>query len=77
MTPQNFDEIQVFNSVAERTGNRVARTTLRGGQSRCNSLAQLGTQWRRLGDGYYYLASTVWPAEVTELDLHKAWQPLA
>ena len=73
---QQFDEIHVFQSVAERTGNTVSRTNIRGRQGMCRSLTELGTKSRRLGDGYYYLAADAWPPDKTVLDLHKEWHTL-
>jgi hypothetical protein len=74
---QKFDEIHVFQSVAERTGNSVDRTNIRGRQGICRSLTELGMKTRRLGDGYYYLASDAWPSDKTEIDLRHVWTPLA
>ena len=73
---QCFDEIHVFESVAERTGNLVERATLRGRQGVCRSLTELRSKCRQFGDGYYCLAPSAWPAEVTAIDLRKSWQPL-
>lgn len=74
---QRFDEIHVFQSVAERTGNIVDRTNVRGRQGICRSLTELGMKCRRLGDGYYYLATDAWPPDVKVLDLSHTWRPLS
>jgi hypothetical protein len=74
---QKFDEVHVFQSKAERTGNSVDRTNVRGRQGICRSLTELGMKSRRLGDGYYYLASDAWPADTTEIDLRQVWRPLS
>jgi hypothetical protein len=74
---RSFDEIRVYESVAERTGNRVERSGLRGSASVCRSLTELASKCRRLGDGYYYLATTAWPDDAPSVNLSRTWQPLA
>lgn len=71
-----FYEIHVYNSVAERTGNQVDRSAVRGRVGVCRSITDLGAKSRRLGDGYYYLASGAWPEEVSSVDLSRPWAPL-
>ena len=71
-----FDEIQVFDGVAERTGVSVDRAGLRGRRGICRSFTELAAKSRRLGDGYYYLASAAWPAETKSVDLVRAWTTL-
>jgi hypothetical protein len=63
--------------VAERTGNIVDRTNIRGRQGICRSLTELGMKCRRLGDGYYYLAADAWPPDTKVLDLSHTWRPLS
>ena len=72
----SYDEIQVFNGVAERTGTSFDRAGVRGRRSVCRSLTDLGAKSRRLGDGYYYLASAAWPAGETKVDLNRTWASL-
>jgi len=72
----SYDEIQVFNGIAERTGTSLERAGLRGRRGVCRSLTELGAKSRRLGDGYYYLASAAWPADAVTVDLTRAWAPL-
>lgn len=74
---QSFDEIHVYESVAERTGNQVELSGIRGRVGVCRSLSELGAKCRRLGDGYYYLASTAWPADVPVVNLARTWVPLS
>jgi hypothetical protein len=74
---RSFEEIQVFASVAERTGNRIDRSGVRGRASVCRSLTELAAKCRRLGDGYYYLAAEAWPDDTPTVDLSRAWQPLS
>jgi hypothetical protein len=68
-----FDEIQVFDGVAERTGVSVDRAGVRGRRGVCRSVTELTAKSRRLGDGYYYLASTAWPAEAKSVNLAREW----
>ena len=70
---RSFDEIQVFNGVAERTGVSIDRAGVRGHSGVCRSLSELSSKSRRMGDGYYYLASNVWPTDTTSVNLVKAW----
>jgi hypothetical protein len=76
-TQQVFDEIRVYEGVAERTGNTVDRTSIRGRQGVCRSLTELTQKSRRLGDGYYYLAAAVWPPEETQIVLQKTWETMS
>ena len=71
-----FDEVQVYESVGERTGNRVDRAAIRGRAGVCRSVTELAAKFRRMGDGYYYIASTAWPADTEAVNLIKAWEPL-
>ena len=72
----SYDEIQVFDSVAERTGNRLERASIRGRAGVCRSLNELGLKCRRLGDGFYYLASAAWPADTSTVNLKREWQTI-
>jgi len=73
---EQYDEVQVFDSVAERTGNLATRAAVRGRQGVCRSLTDLASKCRRLGDGYYYLASSAWPEEKSTVNLRIEWEPL-
>jgi hypothetical protein len=72
----SFDEIRVFDGVAERTGTRLDRNGVRGRRSICRSLTDLAAKVRRLGDGYYYLSSSAWPEDQASVNLIKVWEPL-
>jgi hypothetical protein len=74
---QFYEEICIFNGVAERTGNTVDRAAVRGLRSVCRSVTELGTKLRRMGDGYYYVASAAWPDGVDSLDLNRPWASIA
>lgn len=73
---KSFDEVRVFDGVAERTGVIVDRAAVRGHLGVCRSVTELGSKCRRLGDGYYYLASAAWPADTTSVNLTRAWVAL-
>jgi hypothetical protein len=74
---QSYEEVQIFDGVAERTGNRIDRAGVRGRQTLCRSFTDLGAKWRRLGDGYYYLPAAAWPAESEKCDLKRSWDCVA
>lgn len=65
--------MHVFGGVAERTGNQFDREGVRGRRTMCRSVTDLGAKFRRLGDGYYYLATGVWPDRIDRVDLNQAW----
>ena len=69
----SYDEVQVFNGIAERTGVTVDRAGVRGHHGVCRSIAELGSKSRRMGDGYYYVASAAWPADTTSVNLVREW----
>ena len=73
---KSFDEVQVFDGVAERTGVSVDRAGVRGHRGVCRSVGELSAKSRRLGDGYYYLASAAWPPETQSMSVIRAWASL-
>jgi hypothetical protein len=73
---RTFDEVQVFNGIAERTGVSLDRAEVRGRSGVCRSLTELCAKSRRLGDGYYYLASSAWPEGTKAVNLTRAWTTL-
>lgn len=68
---QSYEEVVVFEGVGERTGARLDRAAVRGRRGVCRSITALVAIARRLGDGYYYLVTTAWPAEMEKLDLKR------
>ena len=70
---QIYVELQVFDGIAERTGNRIDRASIRGRGDVCRSLTALTAKSRRLGDGFYYLVSAAWPADSEKVDLNRTW----
>jgi hypothetical protein len=77
MTRDQFDQIQVFEGIAERTGTVVDRKTARQSKTCCASVSDLTRKVRRMGDGYFYLASLSWPENETKIVLSQAWVPLS
>lgn len=71
-----FDEIQVFDGVAERTGMSADGNDVRGHRGVCRSVTELTAKSRRLGDGFYYLAAAAWPADTKSVQLARAWVSL-
>lgn len=68
-----FDEVQVYEGIAERTGGTVDRASLRGSGNVCRSMSELTRKARRLGDGHFYLAGHCWPENETRIDLTVTW----
>lgn len=71
-----YDEIHVYAGIAERTGTRLERAGVRGSRTLCRSFTELAAKSRRLGDGYYYLASAAWPEQKEAIDLNRPWESL-
>lgn len=67
------DEIMIFDSVAEPTGNTSPVRGFRGRPNLARSMTDLARRHRALGDGIFYLAEGHWPAGKKALDLK---QPL-
>jgi len=74
---QKFDEIRVFEGIAERTGNIVDRDTIRGSKAMCRSLTELTRRARRMGDGTFYLPVALWPEGKTTLPMSETWTTLS
>lgn len=70
---RTFDEIRVYEDVAERTGVQFERNDVRRSAAYCSSLTELGRKARASGDGSYYLPTGAWPAGVAQLELRKPW----
>jgi len=73
MTPTQFEEIRVYEGVAERTGVQFARNDVRHSGGRCSSLTELLRKARAAGDGYFYLPLNSWPADTEQIPLQKKW----
>ena len=76
-TNQQFDEIRVYEGVAERTGTTVDRQTVRGSSAVCRSVSELTRRARRMGDGYFYLPVLMWPDGVKEIPLSETWTTMS
>ena len=74
---QKFDEIRVYEGVAERTGNVVDKETIRRSPAACRSLAELTRHVRRMGDGVFYLPVSLWPEGVTQIPLSQTWTTMS
>ncbi|HUP62366.1 MAG TPA: hypothetical protein VNA69_18320 [Thermoanaerobaculia bacterium] len=72
----SYDEVHVFDGIAERTGTSFDRAGIRGRRGVCRSVTELSAKSRRLGDGYYYLVSAAWPPEQSTVDLNRTWTSL-
>ena len=76
-TKQQFDEIRVYEGIAERTGMTVDRQAIRKSPTACRTLAELTRSSRRLGDGLFYLPVSLWPEGVTQLSLAQKWTTMS
>ena len=70
---QPFDEIRVYAGIAERTGARFERNSVRRSGGCCGSFSELIRKVREIGDGTFYLPVDLWPADSERVDLHKPW----
>jgi hypothetical protein len=73
LSNQSFDEIRVFEGVAERTGVRFERDAVRRSAGCCKSLSELMRKARASGDGVFYLPLNLWPADTEKIDIQKRW----
>lgn len=70
---RRFDEVRVYDGVAERTGVQFEREAVRGSSGQCKCLTELIRRGREVGDGYLYLPIGVWPAGTDRVELQKQW----
>ena len=68
-----FEEVRVYDGVAERTGVQFARDAVRRSSACCRSLTELIRRAREAGDGYFYLPAGVWPPDRDRIELQKPW----
>ena len=73
MVVNQFEEIRVYDGVAERTGVLVERSMVRRSNTCCNSLTELTRKTRSIGDGIFYLPVNIWPEGAERLQLQKEW----
>lgn len=77
MDSRGFDEVVVYDGVAERTGRQLDRKTVLGRRGICRSLTALVSSVRRFGDGYYYLAADAWPTDRVTVNLVVPWKTMS
>ena len=70
---QPFDEIRVYEGIAERTGVHFQRNEVRRSGGCCSSLTDLLRKARSAGDGYFYLPPDIWPADTKQMAMQKKW----
>jgi hypothetical protein len=70
---ESFDEIRVYEGVAERTGVHFERSAVRRSEGCCGTVTALVRKARASGDGTYYLPLYAWPADTERLQLRKPW----
>lgn len=73
LSTQSFDEIRVYEGIAERTGVRFERSAVRRSAGCCKTLTELARKARNSGDGCFYLPNEIWPADLERVDLRKQW----
>ncbi len=70
---QLFDEIQVFEGIAQRTGVHVGRGAVRHNSGVCRSLSELIRKARFSGDGLFYLPVDLWPPQTEHVEIQRPW----
>jgi hypothetical protein len=70
---QSFDEIRVYEGVAERTGVHFDRSEVRRSGGCCGSLTALIRKARAAGDGTFYMPLNMWPVDRERVQLRKPW----
>lgn len=73
LSKQSFDEIRVYEGIAERTGVHYELSEVRRSAGYCRSLTELARKARTAGDGCFYLPLEVWPGDTVSVDLQKRW----
>ena len=73
MLTQSFEEIVVYEGVAERTGAHFERNAVRHSDGYCASLTALLRKARAAGDGTFYMPLNLWPADRERLEMRKPW----
>jgi hypothetical protein len=73
LVKQLFDEVRVYDGVAERTGVQFERDAVRRSSGCCRSVTELIRKARDAGDGSFYLPLNLWPADSERVELQKRW----
>ena len=71
--PQVYEEIRVYDGVAERTGVLFERSEVRHSEGCCGSLTGFLRKARAAGEGTFYVPVGTWPAETERIELRKPW----
>jgi hypothetical protein len=77
VSKQSFDEVRVYEGVAERTGAHFKQNAVRRSAGCCRSVSELMRKVRASGDGVFYLPLDIWPADAERVDLRKQWVVLS
>jgi len=70
---QSFDEIRVYEGVAERTGVHFERDAVRRSSGCCASLTDFLRKARAAGEGTFYVPINMWPADTERFEVRKPW----
>lgn len=73
LVSQIFDEVLVYDGVAERTGAHFDRAAVRRSTGLCRSLGELVRKARASGNGTFYLPLKLWPPETDRVELTRPW----
>jgi hypothetical protein len=74
---RRFEEIRVYDGVAERTGVLFERNDVRRSEGFCTSVSAMMRKARASGDGIFYLPLNVWPADTERVEMRKQWVVMA
>jgi len=70
---QAYEEVRVYDGVAERTGVQFARSEVRRSSGHCASLSDFLRKARAAGEGTFYMPLGTWPADTQRIELRKPW----
>ena len=70
---QSYEEIRVYDGIAERTGAQFERSEVRRSNGYCGSLTVFFRKARAAGEGTFYVPVGVWPADTERIELWKPW----
>jgi len=71
--PQVYEEVRVYEGVAERTGVQFERSEVRHSEGCCGSLTGFLRKARAAGEGTFYIPLGAWPADTERIELRKPW----
>ena len=73
LSVQTFDEIRVYEGIAERTGVQFERNEVRHSDGLCRSLTEFTRKARNSGDGYFFIPAKLWPAGTERFEVLRKW----